>query len=78
MQGCENAQCGEEVGQKVREEADEQPAKDGTNEISFEYSTEILLSPGALRAPPSSWKPFRPLDFVLRALQALRPCVGSS
>ena len=29
---------------------------------------------GALRAPTSSWGPFGPLDFVLRALQALRPC----
>ena len=28
---------------------------------------------GALRAPTSSWRPFGPLDFVLRALQALRP-----
>ena len=31
-------------------------------------------SVGALRAPTSSWRPFRPLDFVLRALRALRPC----
>ena len=29
---------------------------------------------GALRAPTSSWRPFGPLDFVLRALRALRPC----
>ena len=29
---------------------------------------------GALWAPTSSWRPFRPLDFVLRALRALRPC----
>ena len=29
---------------------------------------------GALRAPTSSWRPFEPLDFVLRALRALRPC----
>ena len=29
---------------------------------------------GALRAPTSSWRLFGPLDFVLRALQALRPC----
>ena len=28
---------------------------------------------GALRAPTSSWRPFRPLDFVLRAPRALRP-----
>ena len=28
---------------------------------------------GALRAPTSSWGPFGPLDFVLRALRALRP-----
>ena len=36
---------------------------------------QILLtrSLGALQAPTSSWKPFGPLDFVLRALQALRP-----
>ena len=29
---------------------------------------------GALRAPTSSWRPFGPLDVVLRALRALRPC----
>ena len=33
---------------------------------------------GALRAPTSSWWPYGPalglLDFVLRALRALRPC----
>ena len=29
---------------------------------------------GALRAQTSGWRPFRPLDFVLRALRALRPC----
>ena len=29
---------------------------------------------GALRAPTSSWGPFGSLDFVLRALRALRPC----
>ena len=28
---------------------------------------------GALRAPNSSWRPFGSLDFVLRALRALRP-----
>ena len=28
---------------------------------------------GALRAPTSSWRPFRTLDFVLRALRAVRP-----
>ena len=28
---------------------------------------------GALRAPTSRWRPFGPLDFVLRALRALRP-----
>ena len=31
-------------------------------------------SVGALWAPTSSWRPFGPLDFVLRALRALRPC----
>ena len=35
------------------------------------YRTRSL---GALRAPTSSWGPFGPLDFVLRALRALRPC----
>ena len=29
---------------------------------------------GALRAPTSSWRPSGPLDFVLCALRALRPC----
>ena len=29
---------------------------------------------GALRAPTSSLRPFGPLDFVFRALRALRPC----
>ena len=28
---------------------------------------------GALRAPNSSWRPFGPLDFILRALRTLRP-----
>ena len=37
---------------------------------SILYSTRSL---GALRAPTSSWRPFGPLDFVLRALRALRP-----
>ena len=47
----------------------------GKNEIY--YCTRSL---GALRAPTSSWRPFGPalgpsglLDFVLRALRALRP-----
>ena len=35
------------------------------------YNTRSL---GALWAPTSSWRPFGPLDFVLRALRALRPC----
>ena len=36
---------------------------------------EILgtRSLGALRVPTSSWRPFGPLDFVLRAPQAFRP-----
>ena len=34
------------------------------------YDTRSL---GALRAPTSSWRPFGPLDFILRALRALRP-----
>ena len=35
---------------------------------------ESTRSLGALRAPTSRRRPFGPLDFVLRALQALRPC----
>ena len=35
------------------------------------YKTRSL---GALRPPTSTWRPFGPLDFVLRALRALRPC----
>ena len=35
---------------------------------------QILEVYGALRAPTSSWRPFGPLDFVLCALWALRPC----
>ena len=34
----------------------------------------VNRSLGALRALVSSWKPFGPLDIVLRALWALRPC----
>ena len=33
----------------------------------------ITRSVGALRNPTSSWRPFGPLDFVLRALRPLRP-----
>ena len=42
----------------------------------YQKQTQISLtrSLGALRAPTSSWGPFGPLDFVLRALRALRPC----
>ena len=32
------------------------------------------ISLGALPAPTSSWRPFGPLNFVLHALRALRPC----
>ena len=35
------------------------------------YLTKSL---GALRAPTSSWRPFGPLNFGLRALWALRLC----
>ena len=37
----------------------------------FDRDYDITRSLGALRAPTSRW---RPLDFVLRALRALRPC----
>ena len=33
----------------------------------------VSRSLGALRALTSSWRPFGPFDFVLRALRALRP-----
>ena len=39
---------------------------------SFRYRNTRSL--GALQAPTSSWRPVRPLDIVLRALRALRPC----
>ena len=35
---------------------------------------DATRSLGALRALTSSWRPFEPLDFVLHALRALRPC----
>ena len=44
------------------------PASGGPATVLFTRSL------GALRAPTSSWGPFGPLDFVLRALRALRPC----
>ena len=42
--------------------------------IPTEYHYLITRSLGALRAPTSRWRPFGPLDFVLHALRALRPC----
>ena len=44
----------------------------------FKYSyvkhfIKCTRSLGALWAPTSSWRPFGPLDFFLRALRALRP-----
>ena len=41
---------------------------------TISYFLLLTRSLGALRAPTSSWGPFGPLDFVLRALRALRPC----
>ena len=38
--------------------------------LNYMYNRSL----GALRAPTSSWGPFGPLDFVLCALRALRPC----
>ena len=40
----------------------------------FNDNMKGTRSLGALRVPTSSWRPFGPLDFVLRALQALRLC----
>ena len=42
--------------------------------VSTFYILYFTRSLGALRAPTSSWRPFGPIDFVLRALWALRPC----
>ena len=50
--------------------------------IRYTFCCNILpnsLPFGPLRAPTSSWRPYRPLDFVLHALRALRlcdPCIG--
>ena len=38
------------------------------------FPYDITRSLGALWAPTSSWRPFGPLDIVLRALRPLRPC----
>ena len=46
----------------------------GFNVTIFDVTIFNTRSLGALRAPTSSWRPFGPLDFVLRALRALRPC----
>ena len=59
----------------------------GPREIQFHPKYRNAVSPtiqcqliwttrslGALWAPTSSWRPFGPPDFVLRALWALRPC----
>ena len=37
--------------------------------MHYEYTGSL----GTLRAPTSSWRPSGPLDFVIRALRALRP-----
>ena len=42
--------------------------------LRFKKKHKQTRSLGALRDPTSSWRPFGPLDFVLRALRALRPC----
>ena len=42
--------------------------------VNCEVPIYVTRSLGALRAPTSRWRPFGPLDFVLRALRALRPC----
>ena len=50
----------------------------GNNAIFFKACLQLdyveTRSLGGLRAPTSSWRPFGPLDFVLRAFRALRPC----
>ena len=45
------------------------------NNTNLQQKLLNTRSLGALRAPTSSWRPFGPLDFVLRALRALRPCI---
>ena len=41
--------------------------------ICANFSYFLTRSLAALGAPTSSWRPFEPLDFILRALRALRP-----
>ena len=43
-------------------------------DYDYNFDYDYTRSLGALRAPTSSWRPFGPLGFVLRALRALRPC----
>ena len=58
------------------------PAATYLTHLTFNENLKVLhfetlfntRSLGALRAPTSSWRPFGPLDFVLRALRAIRPC----
>ena len=47
---------------------------DNDDSVNDDNDLYITRSLGALRAPTSSWRPFGHLDFVLRALRALRPC----
>ena len=44
------------------------------NWLSEATNIEITRSLGVLWAPTPSWRPFGPVDFVLPALWALRPC----
>ena len=46
---------------------------DDYRQVGAWYKYIQTRSLGALRAPTSSWRPFGPLDLVLRALRALRP-----
>ena len=46
----------------------------GTHLLSITFDYSYTRSVWTLWAPTSRWRPFRPLDFVLRALWALRPC----
>ena len=57
----------------IAREAASQQSADMTRFSSKQNQYLCTRSLGARWAPTSSWRPFGPLDFVLRALRALRP-----
>ena len=61
---CEGCECKWSSGKKLAN------CTNGGDNKNYDDNRSL----GALRAPTSSWRPFRPLDFVLRTFRALRPC----